>query len=394
MAGCAVGPGIDPDTTLGPLIDADTRDKVERLVQAGIDDGATVLTGGRRPPDRSPRASSTSRPCSAACGTARRRSPRRSSARSRPSSPSSPATTSWRWRATSRSASSPTCTRRDIGRALGVAERLETGMVGINKGLVSDPAAPFGGVKQSGLGREGGHEGLLAFCETKYVARRLVAEVPRASGVSAQATTPPRGWRCCAASPSWPTPPTPWPRPPPAASTSSGSSPAGPLGHLYELDRAVRRAAHVGVWRRRRPRALRAAPAGQPTSHDVRGRARGCPAGCSPRAGRSRSCRCTADVDPALPRVEVAAELRHPRRLRLPGVRCATRSSPSSSSSRPTHDEPERRRARAARPGRPAARPGRRAPATTPSPWPRPRSTPAASSRPPATPSSRWTTTA
>lgn len=42
--------------------------------------------------------------------------------------------------------------------------------VGINKGVVSDPAAPFGGVKQSGLGREGGHEGLLAYTETKYVA--------------------------------------------------------------------------------------------------------------------------------------------------------------------------------------------------------------------------------
>jgi succinate-semialdehyde dehydrogenase/glutarate-semialdehyde dehydrogenase len=58
----------------------------------------------------------------------------------------------------------------DLARALAVAERIETGMVGINKGLVSDPAAPFGGVKQSGIGREGGHDGLLAFTETKYVA--------------------------------------------------------------------------------------------------------------------------------------------------------------------------------------------------------------------------------
>jgi succinate-semialdehyde dehydrogenase/glutarate-semialdehyde dehydrogenase len=58
----------------------------------------------------------------------------------------------------------------DIGRALAVTERLDAGMVGINKGLVSDPAAPFGGVKQSGIGREGGHDGLLEFCETKYVA--------------------------------------------------------------------------------------------------------------------------------------------------------------------------------------------------------------------------------
>ena len=59
---------------------------------------------------------------------------------------------------------------RDVGRGMRFAEALETGMVGLNRGLVSDPAAPFGGVKASGIGREGGHEGLLAFLETKYVA--------------------------------------------------------------------------------------------------------------------------------------------------------------------------------------------------------------------------------
>ncbi|NDF71906.1 MAG: aldehyde dehydrogenase family protein [Actinobacteria bacterium] len=59
---------------------------------------------------------------------------------------------------------------RDVGRGLKFAEALETGMIGLNRGLVSDPAAPFGGVKASGLGREGGHDGLLAFLETKYVA--------------------------------------------------------------------------------------------------------------------------------------------------------------------------------------------------------------------------------
>lgn len=58
----------------------------------------------------------------------------------------------------------------DLSRAMRVAEAIEAGMVGINRGLISDPAAPFGGVKQSGLGREGGHEGMLEFCETKYIA--------------------------------------------------------------------------------------------------------------------------------------------------------------------------------------------------------------------------------
>ena len=59
---------------------------------------------------------------------------------------------------------------RDLARGLRVAERIESGMVGLNRGLVSDPAAPFGGSKQSGLGREGSTEGLLEFTETKYVA--------------------------------------------------------------------------------------------------------------------------------------------------------------------------------------------------------------------------------
>jgi len=57
----------------------------------------------------------------------------------------------------------------DMKRALQVCERMDYGMVGLNRGLVSDPAAPFGGSKQSGLGREGGHEGMLEFMETQYI---------------------------------------------------------------------------------------------------------------------------------------------------------------------------------------------------------------------------------
>lgn len=57
---------------------------------------------------------------------------------------------------------------RDLKWALQLAERIDAGMVGINRGVVSDPAAPFGGVKQSGIGREGAREGVLAFCETQY----------------------------------------------------------------------------------------------------------------------------------------------------------------------------------------------------------------------------------
>jgi succinate-semialdehyde dehydrogenase/glutarate-semialdehyde dehydrogenase len=59
---------------------------------------------------------------------------------------------------------------RDLDRAFRVCEGIETGMVGLNQGVVSNPAAPFGGVKQSGFGREGGFEGIGEYLETKYVA--------------------------------------------------------------------------------------------------------------------------------------------------------------------------------------------------------------------------------
>jgi len=62
---------------------------------------------------------------------------------------------------------------RDLKRALRVIEGLETGMVGLNQGTVSNAGAPFGGVKQSGVGREGGNEGILEYLETKYVAINL-----------------------------------------------------------------------------------------------------------------------------------------------------------------------------------------------------------------------------
>ncbi|MDQ1686760.1 MAG: succinate-semialdehyde dehydrogenase / glutarate-semialdehyde dehydrogenase, partial [Frankiaceae bacterium] len=60
-----------------------------------------------------------------------------------------------------------------LKRAFRVVEGLETGMVGLNQGVVSNAGAPFGGVKHSGIGREGGPEGIAEYLETKYVAMRL-----------------------------------------------------------------------------------------------------------------------------------------------------------------------------------------------------------------------------
>ncbi|MBK5238040.1 MAG: aldehyde dehydrogenase family protein, partial [Actinomycetales bacterium] len=59
---------------------------------------------------------------------------------------------------------------KDLSRAVTVAERLNFGMVGVNRGIMADPAAPFGGMKASGLGREGGHDGIYEFLERKYIA--------------------------------------------------------------------------------------------------------------------------------------------------------------------------------------------------------------------------------
>ncbi len=166
--GLRVGPGIDPSTELGPLVDEAGREKVERLVQAALDGGATVATGGRRPADRD---RGFFYEPTVLAGVA----------------PDSPITdeevfgpvapiVAFDDEATAVARANDTIFglvayvfTGDLKRGLRVAEALEAGMVGLNEGLVSDPAAPFGGVKQSGLGREGGHEGVLAFCEQKYV---------------------------------------------------------------------------------------------------------------------------------------------------------------------------------------------------------------------------------
>ena len=73
------------------------------------------------------------------------------------------------WRTTRSSVSRRISTRRDLARALRVAEKLEYGIVGLNTGLISTEVAPFGGVKESGIGREGSKYGILDYTELKYL---------------------------------------------------------------------------------------------------------------------------------------------------------------------------------------------------------------------------------
>ena len=161
-----VGDGLDPSTTLGPLIDADAVAKVTELVADATAKGAKVLTGGV---------------ASAGPGyffqpTVLADVPR--AARLLREEIFGPVAPIVAFDSDDEGIELANDTEfglmayvysRDIGRALGAAERLESGMVAVNTGVVSNPAAPFGGVKLSGLGREGSHEGLAEYLEIKYL---------------------------------------------------------------------------------------------------------------------------------------------------------------------------------------------------------------------------------
>jgi succinate-semialdehyde dehydrogenase / glutarate-semialdehyde dehydrogenase len=167
LAALRVGPGLEDGVDLGPLVNADTRDKVASLVASAAGDGATVLTGGAAPNRLgyfySPTVLDSVSPGAGILAT----------------EIFGPVAPIVRFSAEEDAIALANATEyglvsylysTDLRRCLRVAEALEAGMIGVNRGVVSDPAAPFGGVKQSGLGREGAHEGLLEFTETKYIA--------------------------------------------------------------------------------------------------------------------------------------------------------------------------------------------------------------------------------
>jgi succinate-semialdehyde dehydrogenase/glutarate-semialdehyde dehydrogenase len=167
MAALRVGPGTSADTQVGPLVNEDTVAKVESLVRGAVEGGATAVTGGTRPDGPG-----FYYPPTVLTGVAAGSDILREEI----FGPVAPIATFSTEEEAVRLANDTEfglvayVYTGDLARGMRVSEAIEAGMVGLNRGLVSDPAAPFGGVKQSGIGREGGHEGMLDYTESKYIA--------------------------------------------------------------------------------------------------------------------------------------------------------------------------------------------------------------------------------
>lgn len=162
-----VGHGAEPGTTVGPLIEASAVDRVEEVVAEAVDGGARVHVGGHRP----------DRPGYFYAPTVVDRvDPDARLVREEIFGPVAPVVTFGSEEDGVRLANGTPfglvayAYTRDVGRVMRLAEALETGMLGVNRGMVSDASAPFGGVKSSGLGREGGEAGLEEYLEPVYVA--------------------------------------------------------------------------------------------------------------------------------------------------------------------------------------------------------------------------------
>lgn len=166
MGAMKVGNGLEEGVDVGSLVNRETLDKVVELVDDAVSRGAKVLTGGSLPNGPGyfyPPTVLTNVPDDARCFHEEIFGPVAALTRF-----SSEDDAVERANATEYGLVAYLFTK-DVKRGLKLSEKLEFGMIGLNRGLVSDPAAPFGGVKQSGIGREGGHEGLMEFLETQYV---------------------------------------------------------------------------------------------------------------------------------------------------------------------------------------------------------------------------------
>src|SRR3954466_1073684 len=166
MSGLKMGNGLDDGVNLGPLVNKDGRDKVIELVEDAVSKGAKVLTGGKLPDGPgffypATVLTNVSDDCKMLSEEI-----------------FGPVASIQTFKAEDEVVARANDTEyglvaylytKDLSRGLRVSEKLDFGMIGLNRGLVSDPAAPFGGTKQSGLGREGAAEGMKEFLETQYV---------------------------------------------------------------------------------------------------------------------------------------------------------------------------------------------------------------------------------
>jgi succinate-semialdehyde dehydrogenase/glutarate-semialdehyde dehydrogenase len=167
MGALRLGRGTEPDTDVGPLIDEAGRRKVVSLVDDALERGARTVVGGSPAPGPG-----YFYPPTVLAGVPR-------DARILHEEVFGPVAPIATFRTEEEGIEAANDTEfglvayaytRDLQRALRVVESLQAGMVGLNQGVVSNAAAPFGGVKQSGLGREGGHEGINEYLNVKYIA--------------------------------------------------------------------------------------------------------------------------------------------------------------------------------------------------------------------------------
>ncbi|KQU70554.1 NAD-dependent succinate-semialdehyde dehydrogenase [Phycicoccus sp. Root101] len=166
MGGLTLGKGTKKGVDVGPLIDGKARDGVSELVEHARSQGATVVTGGKAVPGRGYFYEPT-----VITGV-------RKDARMMREEIFGPVAPIASFRTEKEAIDLANGTEyglasyvftNDLGRVIRVSEALEYGMIGINQGIISNPAAPFGGVKASGFGREGGFEGIEEYLETTYV---------------------------------------------------------------------------------------------------------------------------------------------------------------------------------------------------------------------------------
>ncbi len=167
MGGVKIGNGFDADVSCGPLINKQAVEDVDGLVRSAVGAGADVVVGGSRAEGPGCFYLPT------VLGNVSHDSPIAGAEIFGPVAPVIPFND---YEQMIRQANDTEMGltgyvyTRDLAKGLRTSERIQAGMIGLNRGAVSDPAAPFGGMKQSGLGREGSGEGIYEFCETQYIA--------------------------------------------------------------------------------------------------------------------------------------------------------------------------------------------------------------------------------